>query len=284
METLPREEPRGTAARGARRGGSLPRVRLLVLTAAAAVLLGGCTGNVNTPGETLRILGATLPTAYVGEPYNQAVEAVGGLRPYDFKLADGTLPPGLELQGGTIRGTPTKTGSYTFTAQVSDANLSTTVQKYTLTVAQVPPPTLDFNAPNTQVDRPVTLRVRLKDARKLQGLRTQVRWDDASFELVPDSVKASRAGLAVFQRSSPGELQVALAPLGTRIDGQADLFEFQLRPVAGAAYLSLDAQTEYLSVGGHAFNRVGGAAGGGGAGKGGTSSTSAPSGQNGSAP
>jgi len=245
--------------------------RLVLVAGVAALLLGGCTGNVTTPGETLRILGTSLPAAYVAEPYDQAIQAVGGLRPYDFKLAEGALPPGLDLQGGAIRGTPSKTGSYGFTLQVSDANLSTTVQKYTLTVSQVPPPTLDFNAPSTQVDRPVTLRVQLNDARKLEGLRTQVRWDPASFELVPDSVKASRQGLAVFQKASQGELQVAVAPLGTRIDGKADLFEFQLRPVAGAAYLSVNAQTEYMSAGGHAFNRLGGSAG-----KGGTSSVPAP--------
>lgn len=235
--------------------------RLLGLVSAVlASMLGGCTGNVTTPGETLRILGTALPTAYLSEPYTEEVQAVGGLRPYDFKLADGALPPGLELQGGSIRGTPSKTGRYTFTVQVSDANLSTTVQRYTLIVATVPPPTLDFNAPDTQVDHPVTLHVQLDNARKLEGLRTQVRWDAAAFALVPDSVKASRPGLALLQHASAGELQVAVAPLGTRIDGQANLFEFRLEPVAGAAKLNLSAATEYLSAGGHAFNRTGGGA------------------------
>lgn len=269
MDTLVREEPRGASGGNTRPARTSLRVRLLFLAGAAAALLGGCTGNVTTPGETLRLLANALPAAYVSEPYDQAFQAVGGLRPYEFKLAEGALPPGLELQGGALRGTPTETGDFTFTVQVSDANLSTTVQRYTLSVSQVPPPTLDFNAPGTQVDRPVTLRVQLKDARKLEGLRTQVRWDSATFALVPDSVKASRSGLAVFTKASQGELQVAVAPLGTRIDGVANLFEFQLRPVAGAAYLSVTAQTEYMSAGGHAFDRLGGNAGAGGAGNGG---------------
>lgn len=267
------EEPQEAAAPGVgarrapvavRRSHRTLRLALLAgLAGLAASILSGCSGDVTTPGETLRILGTTLPPAYVAESYDQAVQAVGGLRPYDFKLADGALPPGLELQGGAIRGVPGKTGRYTFTVQVSDANLSTTVQKYTLTVTQVPPPTLDLNAPDTQVDRPVTLRAQVQHARKLEGLRTQVRWDASRFALVPGSVKVSRPGLALLQKASQGELQVAVVPLGTQLDGQTDLFEFQLKPVAGAAKLDLRAQTEYVSAGGHAFDRIGGASGAG---------------------
>ena len=268
------QEPQETAAGGARRARSARLLRLAVLTAVAAMTLSACTGNVTTPGEALRILGTTLPAAYVAEPYDQSVQAVGGLRPYTFKLAEGALPPGLQLQGGAIRGTPGKTGSYSFTVQVSDANLSTTVQQYTLTVTQVPPPTLDLNAPDTQVDRPVTLRVQVDNARKLEGLRTQVRWDPSSFELVPDSVRASRQGLAMLDQASKGQLQVAVVPLGTRLDGKVDLFTFQLEPVAGAAYLTVTAQTEYISAGGHAFNRTAS----NNAGKSGTTSRSTTSG------
>lgn len=249
------EHPQQGRSRRAQRARPRPAARLWLLAGLAALLLAGCTGNVTTPGEALRILGTALPNAYLAEPYDQAVQAVGGLRPYDFKLAEGSLPPGIELQGGSLRGTPSKIGQYTFTLQVSDANLSSTVQQYTLTVARVPPPTLDFNAPNTEVARPVTLRVQLNNARQLEGLRTQVRWNPAAFALVQDSVRASRPGLALLHKASKGELQVALVPLGTRIDGQANLFEFQLKPVAGAAALDLNAQTEYISAGGHAFDR-----------------------------
>lgn len=220
-----------------------------------AFLLGGCTGDLNTPGEALRILGAGLPPAYIGQPYSQAVQAVGGLRPYDFALADGQLPPGLQLQGGTLRGTPNKTGRYTFTLQVTDANLSKTVQRYTLTVAEVPPPKLTFNVPTTQVDRRITLRVQVTDARQLEGLRTQVRWDAKRFRLVDGSVRSSRTGLALMQQASSGQLQVAVVPLGTRIDGEASLFQFDLEPIASASYLKIDTQTEYISAGGHDFSQ-----------------------------
>ncbi|MEJ2666129.1 MAG: hypothetical protein P8Z81_03335, partial [Deinococcales bacterium] len=111
--------------------------------------------------------------------------------------------------------------------------------------------------PPTQVDRPVTLHVQLVNARKLEGLRTQVRWDPNAFKLVSNSVQPSRPGLALLQKASQGQLQVAIVPLGTQIDGGVDLFQFRLEPVAGPATLTLAAQTEYVEAGGHAYNTTG---------------------------
>lgn len=219
----------------------------------AALVLSGCTGDVTTTGETLRILGAALPDATLGQAYDQPVQAVGGLRPYDFSLADGQLPPGIELQGGTLYGIPTKIGTYKFTLQVSDANLSKTLQKYTLTVAELPPPKLLLHVPDTQVDHSVTLRAEVIDANQLQGLRSQFRWDPKHFRLVPDSVKSARQGLALLQSSSPGELQVAVVPLGTTLSGATTLFQFDLEPTAGAGYLKVDLSTETVSAGGHHY-------------------------------
>jgi len=228
-------------------------LRALGAALLVALLLSGCTGDLNTPGEALRILGTGLPPAYLGQAYDEPVQAVGGLRPYDFALADGALPPGIQLQGGTLRGTPSKTGRYTFTLQVTDANLSKTVQKYTLAVSELPPPGLTLNAPDTQVDHRITLRAQLTNGRGFRGLRTEIRWDPQRFELVQGSVRASRQGLALLHQAGSGQLQVALAPLGTTLDGEASLFQFDLQPTAGASYLKLDVQTEFMSVRGHDF-------------------------------
>ena len=66
-------------------------------------------------------------------------------------------------------------------------------------------------------------------------------------------MRASRQGLALLDQASDGQLQVALAPLGTTLDGEAGLFQFDLQPTAGASYLKLDAQTEFMSIRGHDF-------------------------------
>lgn len=57
-----------------------------------------------------------------GEPYASSLGALGGTTPYTWSVASGALPPGLSLSPeGEVTGTPTKAGSYAFTARVTDA-------------------------------------------------------------------------------------------------------------------------------------------------------------------
>lgn len=67
------------------------------------------------------ITNATLPDAQIGQPYTQSLETVGFSVPM-FSLSDGSLPPGLTLDGvGNITGTPTGDPlGYAFTVTVQD--------------------------------------------------------------------------------------------------------------------------------------------------------------------
>ncbi|HEY3084666.1 MAG TPA: Ig domain-containing protein, partial [Candidatus Dormibacteraeota bacterium] len=48
--------------------------------------------------------------------------ATGGLPPYSWSLAGGSLPPGLSLSaGGVLSGNNTTSGSFSFTVKVSDS-------------------------------------------------------------------------------------------------------------------------------------------------------------------
>ena len=64
-----------------------------------------------------------LPSATLGTAYTATVTASGGLQPYAWSVVAGSLPAGLNLgaASGTISGTPTVTGTFVFTLQVSDA-------------------------------------------------------------------------------------------------------------------------------------------------------------------
>ncbi|MFN7975876.1 MAG: Ig domain-containing protein [Acidobacteriota bacterium] len=65
---------------------------------------------------------AALPDASVGVSYAQTISASGGTAPYAFSVAAGTLPPGLVLApGGTLSGTPSGTGSFSFTIRAQDS-------------------------------------------------------------------------------------------------------------------------------------------------------------------
>ena len=69
-----------------------------------------------------------LPSGSVGVAYvPQTLSATGGLPPYTWSVASGTLPAGLTLNAttGVISGTPTTNGSpATFTVQVTDSETS----------------------------------------------------------------------------------------------------------------------------------------------------------------
>jgi len=65
---------------------------------------------------------AALADGAVGVAYNQRLRASGGKVPYSFAITGGVLPPGLQLTGDTLNGTPTSAVNSNITVQVTDAN------------------------------------------------------------------------------------------------------------------------------------------------------------------
>ncbi|WP_174240918.1 putative Ig domain-containing protein, partial [Granulicella sp. S190] len=72
---------------------------------------------------TLTITSSTLPSGTNGSAYSNSLEAAGGSAPYTWSVTTGSLPAGLTLgtSTGVVSGTPTASGTFTFTASVSDA-------------------------------------------------------------------------------------------------------------------------------------------------------------------
>jgi hypothetical protein len=65
---------------------------------------------------------AALPTAVINVPYTATLTSTGGVGPFSWALASGTLPPGLSIStGGVISGTPTALGTTSFKVQVTDS-------------------------------------------------------------------------------------------------------------------------------------------------------------------
>jgi hypothetical protein len=77
--------------------------------------------------ETLSTISTTLPEGFVGVAYSKQLQAQGGVQPYTWTVASGTLPNGLSLStGGLISGTPTSAISATpLSFLVTDSNSST---------------------------------------------------------------------------------------------------------------------------------------------------------------
>ena len=86
-----------------------------VITASLPVQL-----SVTAP-RPLAVPGGPLSGGQVSVPYSSTVSAIGGTNPYSWVLLGGMLPPGLSFaSNGNITGTPTSTGSFSFTVQATD--------------------------------------------------------------------------------------------------------------------------------------------------------------------
>jgi hypothetical protein len=99
------------------------------------------TNHVNTCGVSvcpiITVNPATLPDGAVGAPYNQVVSATGGMSPYVFAVSSGALPGGLILNPatGSITGTPTAPGTFTFSITATDSTGCSGSRLYTMTIA-----------------------------------------------------------------------------------------------------------------------------------------------------
>ena len=84
---------------------------------------------INPAATAPTISTGSLPSGTTGTAYpQQSLAASGGTPPYTWSISAGSLPAGLALAGsGSIAGTPTTAGTYSFTVKVTDAaNLSST--------------------------------------------------------------------------------------------------------------------------------------------------------------
>ena len=119
-------DPRFNAPRFGTHGfnalGFLGMAALLLCLPWLTACQGVSTGATQT--STAPQISGTLAAASVGVPYTGTLTATGGKPPYTFDIATGALPTGLTLSqtAGTISGTPSQTGAFSFTAQVTDSN------------------------------------------------------------------------------------------------------------------------------------------------------------------
>jgi hypothetical protein len=79
---------------------------------------------------------SSLPTAALGSGYTASLAVSGGKAPYTWRVASGTLPPGMLLASstGVLSGTPTQSGAFTFIVLVSDSDLSPASSSFALTL------------------------------------------------------------------------------------------------------------------------------------------------------
>jgi parallel beta-helix repeat protein len=99
----------------------------------------------------LQITTALFPVGMVEASYSTTLAATGGTPGYTWSITKGTLPAGLQLNAltGTIAGTPTLTGSFSFIAQVQDAKATSSSAVFSLSVSPDPAPTISGISQNS---------------------------------------------------------------------------------------------------------------------------------------
>ncbi len=91
---------------------------------------------ISNPVPPLTLTGGPQPLGEVGIPYTTSLVATGGVTPYAWSIAGGTLPAGLSISPttGIISGTPTAQGTSNFTVQVEDATNAVATAAASITV------------------------------------------------------------------------------------------------------------------------------------------------------
>jgi predicted hotdog family 3-hydroxylacyl-ACP dehydratase len=97
---------------------------------------------------TLTLVATASATTQVGQAYSQTNAASGGTTPYTYSVSAGTLPAGttLNTSSGTVSGTPTAAGAFSYTIKATDSG-SPTAQTATHVVSgTITPATLTLTA------------------------------------------------------------------------------------------------------------------------------------------
>jgi hypothetical protein len=114
----------------------------LMVLANVGMGLGGCIGfsskssTVPSAG-TLQIITSAVPAGTVQSTYTTGLIAGGGVPPYTWSSTSGHLPAGLtlNLSTGTIAGTPTTPGVFSFVTTVRDSSAAAVSAEYSLAVS-----------------------------------------------------------------------------------------------------------------------------------------------------
>jgi len=90
-----------------------------------------------TSGSELTITTPSVPSAVESMPYSALLAASGGRPPYQWSIASGSLPPGLQMDGtsGTLSGSATRAGDFTFSVRGTDSASHTAERSLSLVVS-----------------------------------------------------------------------------------------------------------------------------------------------------
>jgi hypothetical protein len=112
-------------------------IKTITVTASSVAQTDAYSSTTATISSSTFAIGtSSLPFAVQSQSYSQLISATGGQAPYQWSIASGSLPGGLQLSSstGTLSGSTAQTGTFNFTVTATDAASHTAQQGLSLLV------------------------------------------------------------------------------------------------------------------------------------------------------
>ncbi|HUI84463.1 MAG TPA: Ig domain-containing protein [Candidatus Binatia bacterium] len=156
--------------------------------------------SITVQPAALMITTTSLPNGQVTVSYSATLGATGGVPPYTWSIISGSLPPGLNLTPGSglISGTPTTSGTFQFTVQVTDSNSNMATAPLSITIQPAPLMITTTTLPNGQVSVPYNATL------GATGGTPPYTWSIVSGNLPPGLGLTPSSGLISGTPTTPG--------------------------------------------------------------------------------
>jgi hypothetical protein len=171
------------------------RLSLTLLVFLVFVLLGASMAQqAGAIGEPIALQTASLPKAFLRQPYHFKLEAQGGILPLKFEVTAGSPAEGIDLaDDGTLSGVPTEVGSFLFVVTITDSGKPARQHQQELTLEVVAPLVVKWSK------KPVVTGRRLEAAIKVSNQTGQ----DFDFTLIALAVDQNGRATAVGYQHFP---------------------------------------------------------------------------------
>jgi len=142
------------------------------------------------------------PDGEVGVAYRDQLTDPGGTGPFIWTVSSGTLPAGISLSAdGTLAGTPTAAGTFSFTVNVTDASGQSATEAASVTVIDRVATT--FAAPSGEIDTAYT------DTLTADGGTAPYTWS-VKLGILPPGITLSSAGVLAGTPATAGNYPVTV--------------------------------------------------------------------------
>ena len=188
-----------------------------------------------------------MPDAFWNTAYQATLTAQGGLPCFNWKVTTGTLPPGLALSSnGTLSGSATAAGNYSFKVEAKDAVGKTAQKEFALAVQ--PNSTITLHPQNSGIVYPA-------QPTRIQGPLEAIDGQNSflGFNLAGLDLKNTLASATLRLYIAPGTtanskavLQAALSAEASGAAWNCDTLNFKNKPEDNAAVPPAKATTPPL--------------------------------------